>query len=297
MDLSRRDNLSVSEKMEIATAMHAILLNGIFADRRWRTPQAVFHGGTALSFQHQSGRFSEDLDFMLGEEAYGTIEKNMRRVAEELSVTMSMLYAGGKVSVSGPKGKTVQTWFFDWEHPNRRGKVKVKTEFLLTSQDVLRQYKTLQVIPFGKWHAAVNIEATIPAPALISSWADKIVAVASRPDFKWRDAYDLAFLHLSIPGGLTKDTDRFQALTATMNIYHDITFEGLLAGLDRDFVTASLSDPEKFEADMQDWLPKERWQHFKDNGMFQERLALAKFEVERARALIVEHQPANGMTP
>lgn len=296
MDLSRLSNLTTSENVEIATAMHAIILNGIFAERSWRTPQAVFHGGTALSLTYKSGRFSEDLDFILGPEAYASIEKNMKRVARDLGTAMNALYAGGEVSVVGPKGIDVQTWRFEWQHPNRRGKVRVKTEFLLTEESLLRQYKTLQVVPMGKWHAAVNVSATIPAPDLISSWADKIVAVGHRRDFKWRDAYDLAFLSLEIPNASTKESARYEAICATLGIYKDMDLDTLIEGLNRDFVTTSLEASDEFAADMQNWMPPERWKKFNDDGVFEQHLASAKKEIERAKHILEEFRP-KGIAP
>lgn len=291
MDLSRVSNLTPAENVEIATAMHAMILNGIFSERSWRTPQAVFHGGTALSFTYNSGRFSEDLDFMLGEEAYKSIKENMLRVAQDLQISMNALYNGGKVEVVGPKGVEVQTWRFEWHHPNRRGKVRVKTEFLLTQDDVLKHYKTLQVVPMGRWHAAVNVSATIPAPELISSWADKIVAVAHRRDFKWRDAYDLAFLNMKFTRDDVDNDARFAAIQATLDIYKDVTLDTVLDGLGRDFVVQSLDSPVEFAEDMKNWMTPESWSKDYNAGIFTERLELAKQEIERAKRIITDLRP------
>lgn len=192
MDLSSNSILNKAEQFEIASTLHAMLLEELFRETSWLAPQAVFHGGTALALIRDSLRFSEDLDFMVTPEAIEGLDIAIEKVRGRVDFRMSMLLPGGRVSAKGPKGDEVTKWEFKWDHPGRRGKVMVKAEFLVASANLLAAYRSTHVVPLSR--GAVAVSTPIPVPDLISAWADKIKAIATRPAFKWRDAFDLAWI-------------------------------------------------------------------------------------------------------
>src|SRR3546814_16461626 len=67
----------------------------------------------------------------------------------------------------------------------------------------------------------IRITTPIPMPELISSWADKIKAVATRPAVKWRDLFDLDFIatRWSI-SGRPDDTALLEAVETPAAIYN-----------------------------------------------------------------------------
>src|SRR3546814_15698984 len=94
MDLSRKSVLSQDEQFEIASAMHAAILDDLFRVTGWKHPHAVFHGGTALKFRWERLRFSEDLDFMIAETSFVSPDEAMAKVRDMLDVQIGALYPG-----------------------------------------------------------------------------------------------------------------------------------------------------------------------------------------------------------
>jgi len=293
----KRTDISESDEQEIATTLQYLLMNEIFSNSRWRAPHAVFHGGTALSMLHDTGRWSEDLDFMIDEELFATLEKTMANAAERLQILARKIYPDCQIDLNGPKGKTeVKAWYFGWTHPNKYGKVRVKTEFLPKPTDLLRGYKTVQVIPVGSSLLPVAITSFVHGPQLISSWADKIIAMSQRPYFKWRDVYDLWFLDTRMKAlSSAKDTnirtpypsdDEFlKALEATASIYGK-TPDDVRIGLEVLLSKNIFDDADGYKKDIAKWLPEE----VKSNDQLLElHRTVAKHEIERVLTVILEN--------
>jgi len=293
MELTSRAPLMKEEQFEIASTMHAMVLDRLFSETHWLAPQAVFHGGTALSFVRDSQRFSEDLDFMVTPDAIEGLDDAIDKVRWRVDLLMAKLYPGGRVTVKGPKGDQVTKWEFKWEHPGRRGKVMVKAEFLVTRADLLAAYRTTHMVPTSR--GAVGVSIVIPVPDLVSAKADKIKAIATRPDFKWRDAFDLAWIARCLKREDEVMPDEFRvALGATASIY-DKTLEDVAEGLSRVLASGVMDDVASFEADMTRWFPDEDVPRYRSSGYFRNALAEAKREVERSLDLIRE--PVVGAAP
>lgn len=287
MDLSKTGSLTKSEHLQIAADMHAKVLDELFRETRWRAPDAVFHGGTALTLGHRSVRFSEDLDFMVREDVADRLEKAIAIVQKRVNVAMGVLYPGSTVTVKGPKGNEVAKWVFTWSHPNRRGNVQVKAEFLKTAGDVLKAYRTNTAVPTSK--GTIGLTMPIPMPDLLWAWADKVKAIATRPAFKWRDAYDLAFVanSMHVP---PSDDERVEALTSVADIYGK-TLDDIAEGLSAVTESGVLTDSETFETDMSRWFDDELFEHYKDAGIFRNALRKCSDEVGHALVLCLDRNP------
>lgn len=283
LDLSLRGDLSRDEEFEIATILHTLVLDALFRRSQWMAKDAVFHGGTALALFRNSKRFSEDLDFMISEEAAAALEKVIQRVRDDVHMAMSIRVPGSTIELKGPKGAEVAKWTFTWSHPNRRDRVKVKAEFLTTAADVLNNYGSIYLVPTGTHDVAVS--TPIPAPKLISAWADKIKAIATRDFMKWRDLFDLAFVSQTMRKEETiTNADKKRALEASGAIYGK-TYADIVEGLRQVIATGLLEDVASFERDLWFWLDEATFETYRSRNMFANMLKLVRREIDDAMKL------------
>jgi predicted nucleotidyltransferase component of viral defense system len=279
MQLDSRRSRTPEDATEIASILHATILNELFRITRWVSREAVFHGGTSLRFLRDSPRSSEDLDFMVSEDAARSLREVIGKIHEAVRSKMNIIYPGSQVSVKGPKGDSVEAWTFTWTHPNIVGSVKVKTEFLLTRPENLEAYASTHLMATTK--GVLSISGTLPAPTLLSAWSDKIVAIGMRPAFKWRDAFDIEF----IANGMRMDrnvgwADKIAAMTSTAAIYDNTpaeVVEGLSTRLDEGYFV----DVEGFEENMERFLGAEVFADYRRVGRFAEILEGAHREVSQ----------------
>lgn len=282
LDLSIRGDLSREEEFEIATILHTLVLDAIFRRSQWVSKDAVFHGGTALSIFRASKRFSEDLDFMISPEAAEELEKIIMRVRDDVHMSMSMRIPGSTIEVRGPKGAEVAKWLFVWAHPNRRNKVNVKAEFLRTAADVLKNYGSIYLVPTAGHDIAVS--TPIPAPTLVSAWADKVKAIATRDHMKWRDLFDLAFVSQMMRREAVSNAEKKQALETTARIYGK-TLQDIVTGLQAVQASGALTNTQEFEQDLGLWLDKETFEGYQKRNMFAEMLKVVDREIKAALSL------------
>src|SRR5205814_1449585 len=133
---------------------------------------------------------------------------------------------------------------------------------------------------------SIAVTTPIPVPELVSAWADKIKAVATRDDFKWRDAYDLWWIaRCVLDEGAPSDHERIEAIRVTAAIY-DKTLDDVGAGLSRVVDSGILSDERAFEADMKRWFSHDVFTRYRAAGQFHEALVVTSREIARALSLI-----------
>lgn len=292
MDLRQTKNLSQEENFEVASLMHATILDELIRCTDWVKTDAVFHGGTSLSIIRESVRFSEDLDFMITEECAEGLASALKSVHERMSIALEGHYPGSKLDLRGPKGRDVSQWLFVWSHPSRRGTVQVKAEFLVTKKNLLANYASTHIVPNSR--RAVLVKSHVPVPLLVSAWADKIKAIATRPAFKWRDAYDLSYIARSMYREDTGRAEKSQAIRATAAIY-GTSMEQIDAGLRRVMASGVFEDVASFEADMKRWFDPDIYSRMLKRDVFTSDLEVAANEVSEAISIL--HSPKPGRRP
>lgn len=277
MELHTKRNRTPEDATEIASLLHATILNELFRITRWVSKEAVFHGGTSLRFLRDSPRSSEDLDFMVSEDAGRSLREVMTRIHEAVRSRIGIVFPGSQVALKGPKGDSVEAWTFTWSHPNIVGTVKVKAEFLLTRPENLEAYASTHLMATTK--GVLSVSGMLPAPTLLSAWSDKIVAIGMRPAFKWRDAFDLEFVvnGMRMDRGLSWD-DKIAAMTSTASIY-DNTPEEVVEGLAARLEEGYFEDVDAFEDNMQRFLGRDVFEDYRRVGRFSEILDGAHQEV------------------
>lgn len=302
MTAGKRVALSNEERFRIASDLHVMLLDEIFRVTGWRSGDAVFHGGTSLKIAWDSPRFSEDLDFMTSPDEALKLDGKMAEVAKRIERRAAAAFPGGKLETRPRSAREggLKRWDVVWSHPLRHGQVLVKAEFFSAPPAALDAYRSVMRVPFPDPERSVRISTPIAVPELVSAWADKVKAIATRPAFKWRDAYDLCHVarRLASPGPFPNDVDLLLALDATAAIY-GVTPAAIADGLDKVRSSGALDDLASFERDMARWFPAGPFASLRQAGTFEGALREAKGEIARAcRLIAAAPAPAEtGMRP
>ncbi len=265
----------------------------------------MFHGGTSFRVRWGSPRFSEDLDFMMSEERFGLLGGMGERCAAHLRQEVARLWPGSDVRFAAKTreggGHRIHVWDLRVYPPSERGKLAVKVEFFAADPKALGAYGS-NVRLVRQKAGRVELRASMPMPNMASLWADKIVAVAARPAFKWRDAFDLGFLRDQIERTLRANALLPQerrvdvegrlreALGAVCAIYGREPAD-LVTRLGERLATSVFDDHAAFGADMKRWFTEAEGAVWDNSAFAAERLHEARLEVDRALALI---DPAPG---
>lgn len=289
MDFSRRSNLTKEENFRIASIMHAVLLDEFFRATQWKLGDAVFHGGTSLHMGHNSTRWSEDLDFMVNEDRWAGIMAAAPKVAERLRLRMSALVADSviemKVKTGKPGADRIDTWDIRWSHPNRMGKVIVKMEFYQVLRHLLPSYGAKMIVPVGQ--GGVRVTTPVPIAEIASLWADKVKAIATRVEFKWRDAHDLAFVADRLEfSGKMPEPDMLQSMLRHVAEIYSVTTRDIVDGLERRLSEGCFADYAAFRTDMARWFSGDTAAHLAASGTFDQMLDTARAEVERGHRIL-----------
>jgi len=174
-----------------------ILLQHLYA--RPESSSLIFQGGTAIRWCHNSGRFSEDLDFVTHLER-PALERLMKGV-EGVVLRESIAHFGpGRLTVT-PRGERDEgvVWRVAFEPQNMRDRimVKVECERLREGAEVASEPRVLGMQTAVSYLIARG-EFRIPRPnsvlvveTLEEILSDKVRALLERPYLKGRDIYDV----------------------------------------------------------------------------------------------------------
>ena len=258
MNLKIAGDLTYEDQRSVSAELQALLLDSLASVRGWNRTSIVLHGGNSLRFRWGSNRFSEDLDFMVSAERFEELEAISETVMKIVRRNASVLWNGcdlrfkAETRTSADGKDVLQTWDLRWYHSNRRGKVMVKAEFYRTERSILESYASGMHGEFDRV-GRVTIHNPFILPELSSLWGDKMKAIATRPAFKWRDVYDIAFIKRKLDTRDVSDCELMNALSVSAKVYgksiHEIN--GLLISkIDAGY----FCDHKTFIADMRRWF-------------------------------------------
>lgn len=246
--------LTPVEQRQMASSMHVWILDGLANKTPWKLEDVAFQGGTSLALAWDSPRFSEDLDFIARENL--NFEQALKKVAQHVENGMQREYPGCKVDMKAKEGERQNVYTFSLQVPNILGKTKVKTEFWKVGQDVVkgydRQYK--MVARRGM------VSPQLPVASLDQIMTDKMVAIGARERLKWRDLFDVWFLHTAGQAKMLEDGNVFsQSIEQTLALYNTTPlqlkagWENFLAMPEEEILAKSLQDLKPF-------LPQDLWE-------------------------------------
>jgi hypothetical protein len=295
MDLSKRAPLTPSEKTMVSQTLQIFALDGIAGAVHDMPGRLMFHGGSSIATVHGSPRWSEDLDFVVSPEMSNELDAVREQVEAIAAERIADITPGAKfelIDKGKARGKvreadpgTVMRWTGRWEHPNRHGVVKMKTEFYIAEPDVTARYKTAPALP-----EAIGIEAyeSIPAATLETIWADKIMAMSARPVMKWRDVYDMGFAMERIEG--CSDDELFARLEVACESYRS-DMSNIYQGLGRDYLVDLSDNFPVFADDMKKWLPAVVHERGIESGQLNQYHEACIEQIDRARRIILDRVP------
>jgi predicted nucleotidyltransferase component of viral defense system len=165
----------------------------------------VFQGGTALRLCYGGQRYSEDLDFAVGDagEPFALTEVEMllkKHVFDRYGLEARFSHPSAD-RLFGTEQTVVKKWTFIIEIPGFIKTPKINLEFCnVNAYDV----DTLLLQPRYSFLPPQYGEIALRVESQNEILADKIVAVADRPFLKARDIWDIRFL---TQGGHTTDLD------------------------------------------------------------------------------------------
>lgn len=221
----------------------------------------VFQGGTSLALAWSSPRFSEDLDFLLARERAQGVERAMEKVGKDVEQRLQRDWPGAKVTVR-PRVKDDNPnalFRIGVELPRVLGVILVKAEFWRVGEQDLAPYLKTNA-PLTTQQAGPATIAGVARPEQLA--VDKLVAVAHRERLKWRDLFDLWFLHGRRPevvDFLADGAALVQALNATGQIYGK-TLEETKSGLEAFLATPVEALLREAERGLKPWLDEQMWQ-------------------------------------
>lgn len=289
INLEQKGALKAWERLLIARSLQVVVLDELARAARWSKGRAVFHGGTSIGTVWSSPRHSEDLDFMVARRERSRLSGLAGTVVAAARARMAAWLPGSVLELSVKGGQEdaadiIDVWKVHWAHPMRLSKVLVKVEFYFTDQELLARYLATFAAPRGP---QFEVSVMLPVAELLSLWADKAKAIATRPAVKWRDLYDIAFVASALDrrGLVPTEAQRFEALRTSAAIYAktpgDVAL-GLTTLLDHD----AFDDLQAFERDMERWYPPDLYEDCVQRRVFAQMLQQARQEVERAVAVI-----------
>jgi len=181
--------------------LQLLILHSLYSQRKSR--EIIFQGGTALRWCYNSGRFSEDLDFItpLGREDLLSIMTGISPMVERGMVAH---FGPGKLDVNYRDEKRTGYHVVDFRFipQNMRRKVYVKVEFEELKEGFVPDNEKVilgmlpsvrQLINEGVFKLPVSTcILVVETPEEILS--DKVRALLERRYIKGRDLYDLWFL-------------------------------------------------------------------------------------------------------
>ena len=188
-----------------------IILQSVYA--RPESSRLIFQGGTALRWCYNSGRFSEDLDFVTHLER-PALERLLKGVEAAVARESIAHFGPGRLAITS-RGQPDEgmVWRVAFEPQNMRERIMVKVEC-----ERLREGVALATEPrvLGM-QAAVSYlitrgEFRIPRPnsvlvveTLEEILSDKVRALLERPCLKGRDIYDIWHLRERLGVSVVRD--------------------------------------------------------------------------------------------
>ena len=288
-----------SEKRALTEYIHLNLVENIIQHKAWVCKNIVFHGGTSLHLAWRSPRFSEDVDFLVDEEKEDELVSVIKNAAKRLDADMKVKY-GGHIELKEKKGpgsgSPMLVYSIKYSHPEKRGKIHVKAEFMKTTKYKLDLYDSVaKDMDSSDFDLPVKPFATVGTLKML--YIDKILAVAARPYLKTRDFFDLWWIRQSnsLPGHQNWLNEFLDKLEFDCSIY-DIAMEDIQNKLARfvehtDFLTLK----EQLQADLENWLPNNLYQMFKNNDTFEEMVHFAEQELQSVQDTLNNQKFSPGM--
>lgn len=245
--------LTPNEQRQMASAMHVWILDGLASKTPWKLEDVAFQGGTSLALAWDSPRFSEDLDFIARADL--NFEHALKKIAQHVENGMQRDYPGCKVDMKSKEGDRQNVYTFSLAVPNILGKAKVKTEFWKVDHEIVQGYNREYKVVARRG----IVSPQLPVASLDQIMTDKMVAIGARERLKWRDLFDVWFLHTS-PTSVFGNEEKFgHSMEQTLAMYNT-TPQELKKGWENFLATPNDEIVQKATQDLKPFLSVELWE-------------------------------------
>jgi len=246
--------LTQKETATIAEFAHSEFLRVLMLEDSISVDDIVFHGETSLRLIHKSSRYSEDLDFMIQERIIPELNSLLPKVVQDVATGMRADIPNLEIQwKSKMKPDTnMMVGMMSLKNPLWHKDVKVKVE-CYPAHD-MSHYMTSK-LDIG------DSNTVVPTATLESIMGDKLVALAKRPYFKERDAYDVWWLTKK---GIEPSIEYIENSCMVYGYDPQEIVELLGSIHDR------IGDPTVLENDLKKWLPDDLHTHFKRHNIFEQ---------------------------
>ena len=258
----KRKPITPDQLRDWASRAQLKFLDAVMVCGAFKAHELAFHGGTSLHMSWASPRFSEDLDFIVTKsyaQALPRIMKDIERKMREAFLVEDpslIVEVRNKTKDDGRLGN----FHIVVSHEKVIGNAMVKAEFWMVDNEYLKGYPTTFRTPMIPGNVVARVSSPIPAAELVSAYADKLTAFATRPFLKWRDLYDLWWLGTqarAIPDPGSPDIiAQFKHNLSAYNTPAGMTPGQALARFHGHNVDDLVKQA---ESDLRRWLPASHW--------------------------------------
>lgn len=281
---AKRRNMTPAEQRDYASMMQFKFLEYFAQASGLSCKDIVFHGGTSLRCAWRSPRFSEDLDFLVSEEASERIETLVKRAIKRVKEYLVMTDPGVKLNLKDKTKEARNLIHFEvvLEKENLHRSSMVKLEFWKVPNNYLDQYASKMIQAYDPKDLHLKMDAIIPVADIATIFCDKLVALSTRPYLKWRDLFDIWWIRTQNP---EKPEARLGGEELRDKYLHHLSGYKTRDGLPPAQALALFLEHDTEElvqkavTDLKEFLPQPVWEHYFPNTI-REMVETVKTEVK-----------------
>lgn len=294
--MTKRRSITPAERREWAATLQFYFLDSFGSSSDFQNNEIAFHGGTSLRCAWRSPRFSEDLDFMVSEDAVERLDRILAKAFKLMRERLLIDDPHFKLTLKDKSkdGGRLIRFHLVLEKEGVIGSAMVQTEFWKTPAAFLEHYKT-QLVHAGHPHDLImQMTSLIPAAEMSTVFCDKLVAFSTRPYVKWRDIFDVWWLRTKHHGDSVATIngqelkERYLHQLTAYNIPGDLSPEDSLA---RFLVIDTEKLVKDAEVDLMKFLPQQLWKQLYPNTV-REMVEVTKKEIQNLIDLLKEDEHA-----
>ena len=239
---------------EIVSFAHLAFLRLLSLSDVIEASDIVFHGGASLKIMYQSSLQSDGLDFIIHKQSVVTYHRALPLLMKDVQQIMMLQYPNIHVTWTSKVNPETQVM---------TATMKMNIEGWHRDIEVnIACYPAQDMTDYASSNMDIDsfTDLVFPTATLDAMMGDKMVALAIRPSFKARDAYDIWWMTKK---GVYPSLEHVQNACAVYE-YAPADVLHTLQSIDKRMGSAS-----SLQKDLECRLPPEVYKHFISNGIFE----------------------------
>lgn len=300
-DPNKKEPISHELQLEISELMQNMILEKIFSSKDWDTKNLIFHGGTSVHVAWSSPRYSEDLDFLMNIDQIDNINKAISDSIKDIEQELQKKYPGTEISLKtkgdNKKLRSVIVHDIIWKHPNKYGKVRVKTEFFTVPPSNIKAYESItknwqpnDMLIWTKPQIEIdNLKLNVASPKAI--YGDKIKCIATREYLKPRDFFDLWWLKTQLSQYIPNNEEEIYKTIRNSADCYETTNIDLINGFEKILKLNRNETITLIENNLKNFLPEETYIKMLNNDNFSDMFDILQSEIKKCLNIIKINDP------